>query len=134
MLTGSDADDPDSFPDVYHKIANASKKVGTTRIVQHHVVALARQQGITPPVVQVGCATCFVTLEFYGVDNTIDTGCLPFCITPSNLLDASNKVLLRNIKQNTNSYEAYAEQVHGLTKKDIDFLTNIRGYFPKAYK
>ena len=133
-LTGSDADNPRSFPDVYHKIANALKKVGTTWIVQHHVTALAWQRAITPPVVQVGCATCFVTLEFHGEVNTIDTGCLPLCITPSKLLDASNKFLLRNIKHNTNSYKAYAEQVHGLTKKDLDFLTNIRGYFPKAYK
>ena len=82
---------------------------------------------------QVGCATCFVTLEFHGEDNSIDTGCLPFCITPSKLLDARNRVLLRNIKHNTTSYKAYAQQVHGLTKKDLDFLTNIRGYFPKAY-
>ena len=77
-LTGSDADNPHSFPNVYQKIANATKKVGITWIVQHHITGLAQQRSITPPVVQVGCTTCFVTLEFHGEDNTINTGCLLF--------------------------------------------------------
>ena len=131
---GSDADDTDSFPDVYCKIANLTKKLGTTWIVSLHVVALARRRGIPPPVVPVGCATCFVTLEFHGEENSINTGCLPLCITPSMLLNASDKVLLRTVKQNAAQYEAYAEHVHGLGKNDLDFLTNIKCYLPKAYK
>ena len=44
------------------------------------------------------------------------------------------KVMLRNVMRNKSSYEAYAEQVHGLGKKDLDFLTSIKGYFPKVYE
>ena len=61
-------------------------------------------------------------------------GCLPFCVVPSDMVESSNKVMLRNIVHKKSNYEAYAKQVNGLGKKELDFLTSVKGYILKVYK
>ena len=121
-LMESDPDAPETVPEVYHKIANLTKKLGTQRLVQFQVNALARQLDIQPPTVQIGCSECFVSLLFHGHDHTISTGCLPFGVIPSKMVNASNKVLLCNIVQTNFNYESYAENVYGIGKTELNFL------------
>jgi hypothetical protein len=130
MLLLTNQPDDDQLPNFFHELAGRPKGIYELILLQREADLAARALGAQPFKVTPSQIIALNTFEFLGDEYTgIETGLLPFSVTPPDATSASARRMLSEDQARADNFDMSGEGANGaLTTSDANCLRNNKGY------